>query len=152
MSDHIITDDQVKEITDLLPEGCDPVVEILKKILLTKGKPETIGEIPEKMRRENWFYYTKARSESPEVIIPNTRNLISNLLNGIKLTGDTSRLKDIAESIRDTQNAWYLFKEESNWGEATSLCWKVLDRIGDMMQDPKWAVISNDSFVLPSKK
>lgn len=111
---------------------------------ISLGRPLT-----DQMKRDNWQLYVLARSNDPTVMVPNTRKLISNLVQSAKRMRDWSRNNDLVFAIKTSQEAWYEYAEEKNWGLATQLCEMVLDRIGDLLYETDWAMGQSGSFAGP---
>jgi hypothetical protein len=112
--------------------------------VISPGKPLT-----DQMKRDNWQLYVLARSNDPAVMVPNTRKLISNLVQSAKKMQDWSRNNDLVFAIKTSQEAWYEYSEEKNWGFAVQLCETVLDRIGDLLYETDWAMGQSGSFAGP---
>ena len=111
--------------------------------------------LPDQVKHDNWQLYVLSRSNDPTVMIPNTRKLLSNLVNSTKiiygvrdigLIPDKDLANDLIASIRIVNDAWYEYSEEKNWGYAMQECEKVLDRIGDLLYNPEWSIGKKDSF------
>jgi len=114
-------------------------------------------EIPEQMKRDNWTFYVLSRSNDPSVMIPNTRKLVSNLIQATKILdpetpGLPQIIMDLSECLKIANDAWYSYSEEKNWGIAMQDCERVLDKIGYLLYDENWAIMQKDSFVVPTKK
>jgi hypothetical protein len=103
--------------------------------------------VPEQMKRDNWQLYVLARSNDPSVMIPNTRKLISNLVATAKALQDWSHNNDLVFCIQTSNNAWFAYAEDNDWGFAVAECEKVLDKIGYLMYDEAWVIMQKDSFV-----
>lgn len=111
--------------------------------------------IPETLKSDNWQLYVLSRSNDPSVQVPNTRKLLSNLVTSAKIMYGVRKIEDIPDkdlvcdiiqSIATVNDAWYEYSEEHNWGYAAAECEKVLDRIGDLLYNPKWSTGRPGSF------
>lgn len=111
---------------------------------IAPGKPLT-----DQMKRDNWQLFVLARSNDPSVMVPNTRKLVSNLVQSAKRMQNWSRNKDLVFAIQTSQEAWYEYSEEKNWGYAVQLCETVIDRIGDLLYETDWAMGQSGSFAGP---
>jgi hypothetical protein len=106
-------------------------------------------QLTDQMKRDNWQLYVLARSNDPTVMVPNTRKLISNLVQSAKRMKNWTRNKDLVFAIQTSQEAWYEYSEEKNWGLAVQLCEMVVDRIGDLLYETEWAMGQSGSFAGP---
>lgn len=111
------------------------------------GRPLT-----DQMKRDNWQLYVHARSNDPTVMVPNTRKLVSNLVQSAKRMKNWSRNTDLVYAIKTSQDAWYEYSAEKDWGLAVQLCEMVLDRIGDLLYETEWAMGQSGSFAGPGAK
>jgi hypothetical protein len=115
-----------------------------------KPRPISAGrQLTDQMKRDNWQLYVLARSNDPTVMVPNTRKLISNLVQSAKRMKNWTRNKDLVFAIQTSQEAWYEYSEEKNWGLAVQLCEMVVDRIGDLLYETEWAMGQSGSFAGP---
>lgn len=121
----------------------------------------TLHPLPETLKNDNWQLYVLSRSNDPSVQVPNTRKLLSNLVNSakimygvrdVRLIPDKILVRDLIRSIAIVSDAWYEYSDEKNWGYAAAECEKVLDSLGDLLYDPKWSTGKKDSFVASGKK
>ena len=106
-----------------------------------------MNAITEQMKRDTWTFYVFASSNDPQVMVPYTRKLISNLFNEMQLQNDTSYLPLMVKCIKEGDNAWYIYKELDDWAQAMQLCERILDRIRFLIydKDGKWATTQADS-------
>lgn len=110
-----------------------------------------MNDIPDQMKRDNWQLYVLARSNAPDVMIPNTRKMVSNLVQSAKIRQDFTHNNDLVFCIKTANEAWYEYSENKEWGFAVQECEKVLDRIAYLLYDDDWATGERDSFV-PNKR
>ena len=111
--------------------------------------------LPDQVKHDNWQLYVLSRSNDPTVMIPNTRKLLSNLINSAKIIygvrdigkiPDRDLALDIIECVKIVNDAWYEYAEEKNWGYAMQECEKVLDKLGDLLYNNEWSIGKKDSF------
>ena len=111
--------------------------------------------LPDQVKHDNWQLYVLSRSNDPTVMIPNTRKLLSNLVNSAKIIygvrdigkiPDRDLARDLIECVTIVNNAWYEYAENKDWGFAMQECEKVLDKIGDLLYNPEWSIGKKDSF------
>jgi hypothetical protein len=130
-------------------------------IIETKEPQTSLHPLPETLKNDNWQLYVLSRSNDPSVQVPNTRKLLSNLVNSakimngvrdVRLIPDKTLVRDLIRSIAIVSDAWYEYSDEKNWGYAAAECEKVLDSLGDLLYDPKWSTGKKDSFVASGKK
>jgi hypothetical protein len=130
-------------------------------IIETKEPQTSLHPLPETLKNDNWQLYVLSRSNDPSVQVPNTRKLLSNLVNSakimygvrdVRLIPDKTLVCDLIRSIAIVSDAWYEYSDEKNWGYAAAECEKVLDSLGDLLYDPKWSTGKKDSFVASGKK
>jgi len=163
------TKDDAEQVEDLRQKQATETMEAIfqrnadssKVIILDDAgssfKPPALNVVPgrpltDQMKRDNWQLYVLARSNDPTVMVPNTRKLISNLVQSAKRMKNWSRNPDLVFAIKTSQEAWYEYSEEKNWGIAVQLCETVIDRIGDLLYETEWAMGQSGSFAGPGVK
>jgi len=111
--------------------------------------------LPEQVKHDNWQLYVLSRSNDPSVMVPNTRKLLSNLINSAKIIygvrdigqiPDKDLAMDIISSVKIVNDAWYEYAEVKDWGYAMQECEKVLDKLGDLLYNSEWSIGKKDSF------
>ena len=108
-----------------------------------------MAEISENMRRDNWAFFVLARSTNPEVMVPNTRKLISNLIASMVIAKELQYYRILLRCLQIANDAWIKFSKESDWGAAVQDCEGVIDQITPLIYDSRWATSEPDSFKSP---
>ena len=116
--------------------------------------------IPDQMKNDNWALFVLARSNNPEVMIPYTQKLVSNLLMSVKIAGNHEYDKmlnwcqeranysiQLLSDIMDPNNP------NKDWGKPVIKCEAVLCELGVMIYDPKkrWAITQSGAFRYPTQ-
>jgi hypothetical protein len=119
--------------------------------------PEEIA-IPDQMKNDNWALFVLARSNNPEVMIPYTQKLVSNLMMSVEIAHNTDYTEmlnwcqeranysvQLLSDIMDPNNP------NHDWGQPMIKCEAVLQRVGVMIYDPKkrWAITQSGAFRFP---
>ena len=111
-------------------------------------------EVSGQMKKDNWAFFVLARSNDPAVMIPYTRKLMSNLINAMRIAGETQYDNLLLAMLRDANNALQMAtdKEDPCVGEATQIAEMVLDQITFLVYDSRWATAQEGSFRMPTKE
>ena len=114
--------------------------------------------IPDQMKNDNWALFVLARSNNPEVMIPYTQKLVSNLMMSVRIANNSEYDKilnwcqeranysvQLLSDIMNTENP------NKDWGKPMIKCEAVLTELGIMIYDPKkrWAITQSGAFRFP---
>jgi hypothetical protein len=119
---------------------------------------ETKG-IPDQMKNDNWALFVLARSNNPEIMIPYTQKLVSNLMMSVKIanTHEFDEMLDFCSGAANfaVMKLSDIMKQDDpnkDWGQPIIKCEYILSRIGIMIYDPKkrWAITQAGAFRYPS--
>ena len=120
-------------------------------------EPKEIN-IPDQMKNDNWALFVLARSNNPEVMIPYTQKLVSNLMMSVKIAknkeyddmlkfcmGAANYSIGLLSDIMDQNNP------NKDWSKPIIKCEAVLEKLGTMIYDPKkrWAITQSGAFRYP---
>lgn len=112
--------------------------------------------IPDQLKNDTWALYTLARSNNPEIAVPYTRKLVSNLIIAMNLMGETKHKEMLNKcQIWSGQAIQYLAEEQGRqWGRAMINVEAILDEVGVLIYDPekKWAITQSGAFKYPGKE
>lgn len=120
-------------------------------------EPKEIN-IPDQMKNDNWALFVLARSNNPEVMIPYTQKLVSNLIMSVKVAHSTEydqmlnwcqeRANYSVQLLSDIMNP---NDPNKDWGKPIIKCEAVLEKLGTMIYDPKkrWAITQSGAFRYP---
>jgi hypothetical protein len=114
--------------------------------------------VPDQMKNDNWALFVLARSNNPEVMIPYTQKLVSNLMASVKIAkvteydemlnycmGAANYSVGLLSDIMDTHNP------NTDWSKPIIKCEWILSEVGIMIYDTKkrWAITQSGAFRFP---
>ncbi len=117
-----------------------------------------VTQIPDQMKNDNWALFVLARSNNPEVMIPYTQKLVSNLMMSVKVAhteehdemlkwcwGASNYSIGLLSEIMDRENP------NKDWSKPIIKCEYILSKVGEMIYDPKkrWAITQSGAFRYP---
>jgi len=115
-------------------------------------------QIPDQMKNDNWSLFVLARSNNPEVMIPYTQKLVSNLMMSVKIA-KTTEYDEMLKWCWGAANfsvgllSEIMDQHDSNtdWSKPIIKCEYILSQIGAMIYDPKrrWAITQGGAFRYP---
>jgi hypothetical protein len=112
--------------------------------------------IPEQLKNDTWALYVLARSNNPEIAVPYTRKLVSNLIIAMNIMGEVQHKQMLNRcQIWAGQAIQFLAEENGKqWGRAMISVEAVLDEVGVLIYDPekKWAITQTGAFKFPGKE
>lgn len=121
--------------------------------------PDEIN-IPDQMKNDNWSLFVLARSNNPEVMIPYTQKLVSNLMMSVSIANNhefdemldwcqkrANYSLQLLSDIMDPANP------NKDWGKPIIKCEAVITKLGVMIYDPKkrWAITQSGAFRFPAQ-
>ena len=128
---------------------CGLAIEEAKEILIS-----------DQMKNDNWALFVLARSNNPEIMIPYTQKLVSNLIMSVRIAknneydemlnfcqGASNFSVQLLSDIMDQNNP------NKDWGRPIIKCEYVLSLVGAMIYDPKkrWAITQSGAFRFPTQ-
>jgi hypothetical protein len=106
-------------------------------------------EVPEQMKQDNWALFVLARSHDPAVKVPYTRELVSSLISTMGIAGERQYDELLTKCKIESSDAFRVYDEEKNWARAMVIAVNVLDQLGFLLYNDKWAISKSDSFRFP---
>jgi hypothetical protein len=98
-----------------------------------------MAEISQEMKMMTWILFEEARNNDPSVSIPGTRHFISHLINVFTVAEITEYNKVLDECAAQCHRALYEYSEKGNWGQASVMCWPIMDKIGFLAFDKRFS-------------
>jgi hypothetical protein len=113
--------------------------------------------IPEQMKNDTWTFYVYARSNNPEIAVPYTRKLVSNLISAMHIMEDHQHEAMLIKCLSWANDAIQILanpQDPRGWGKAMINCEAVIDEVGILIYDPekKWAITQSGAFKFPTKE
>ena len=114
--------------------------------------------IPDQMKNDNWALFVLARSNNPEVMIPYTQKLVSNLMMSVEIAHNTEYTemldwcqKRANQSVQMLSDIMDPTNPNRDWGQPMIKCEAIIQRVGVMIYDPKkrWAITQSGAFRFP---
>jgi hypothetical protein len=101
------------------------------------------------MKKDNWALFVLARSHDPSVKVPYTRELVSSLISTMQLIGEHQYDDLLTECKEMSSRAFVIYDEEKNWARAMVMSVNVLDLLGPLLYNSRFATSKADSFKFP---
>jgi hypothetical protein len=103
-------------------------------------------EIPEQMKKDNGVFFARAKNGSPPDRIAGCENLVENIVATMKLAGENKFDISLDKCNHWAQRAHKDYYEDKDIVKALAHCNAIINEIGYLCYDLKYAKLQSDSF------